>query len=106
MGAFLPGFVAPVARPGAVDTLAARFKLTDFEALDANGTAVNHLRANLTALQRFGYSGEAPTPGVDGFHIPSELVAAADVIVAGSPHGHNAAGNFHTREASRNLRRI
>ena len=84
--------------------LPARFTLTDFEALDVHQVAGNTLTANLVALQGLHYNGQMPIAGVDGFDLPTNMVAEADVIVAGSPHGHGPRGTKYTPEASRHFK--
>ena len=84
--------------------LPARFHLTDHDALDVCSIAGQTLTANINALQTLGYNGGIPTPQIDGFDIPRELVAEANVIIIGSPHGHLSDGTHYTSESSRQFK--
>ena len=59
---------------------------------------------DLVALQGLHYNGQMPIAGVDGFDLPTNMVAEADVIVAGSPHGHGPSGTKYTQDASRQFK--
>ena len=87
-----------------VRPLPARFTLTDYVALDFYGLAGGHLTDNLVALQALGHSGHMPLTGIDGFNLPEHLLAGADVIVAGSPHGHDPSGNYYSGDSSREFK--
>ena len=79
MGACLPAFRMVI--HANLSPLPARFTLTDFEALDVDQVAGNTLTANLVALRGLQYSGQTPITGIDGFELPTNMVAQADVII-------------------------
>ena len=87
-----------------LNILPARFHLTDHHALDVCSLAGQTLTANINALQTLGYNGGIPTPQIDGFDIPRKLVAEANVIIIGSPHGHLSDGTHYTSESSRQFK--
>ena len=75
--------------------MAAPFIITDYKS-PQTGPATTALAQNLVDLRRLGYFGpEPPIENINGFDLPNHLKESARVIIAGSPHCHDAEGSYY-----------
>ena len=75
--------------------MAAPFIITDYKS-PQTGPATTVLEQNLVDLRRLGYFGpEPPIENINGFDLPNHLKESARVIIAGSPHCHDAEGSYY-----------
>ena len=73
-----------------------RFIITDFKKPRAGTPAAVVLKRNVQEVHRLGCCGPEPViENINGFDMPDNLKDSARVIIAGSPHCHDAEGNSY-----------